>query len=177
MVKGKRETVLRELVKVNHHRNCLLCHAPAGDAPAGNRSRGTVPVGPVPSPYDPLPPSSSSVYYEERNGTTVASAHITYLRQDFSMLLPVKDAAPWPEMQRFDFLVRTRVLTAGEVRDHRQKKQAGDAPALSVQRLAVLSALQQLTGLDAPPSAEAWRQVLALPAPWQAPPSRVDCRK
>ena len=28
---------------------------------------------------------------------------------------PVGDAHPWPEMQRFDFLVRTRVLSEKEV--------------------------------------------------------------
>ena len=30
------------------------------------------------------------------------------VRQDFSLKLPVADADPWPEMQRYDFLVRTR---------------------------------------------------------------------
>ena len=29
-------------------------------------------------------------------------------------MMPVSDAHPWPEMQRFDFLVRTRTLTAAE---------------------------------------------------------------
>ena len=29
---GKKEIVVREVVRINHHRNCLLCHPPAGTA-------------------------------------------------------------------------------------------------------------------------------------------------
>src|SRR5207302_7066026 len=79
---GKTVWAVRELVKINHHRNCLLCHAPADPGPL----RGT-PVGLVPSPVEPMPPSRSTAYYAERNGSTLARADITYLRQDFSLML------------------------------------------------------------------------------------------
>ena len=28
-MEGKKVPVVREMVRINHHRNCLLCHAPA----------------------------------------------------------------------------------------------------------------------------------------------------
>jgi hypothetical protein len=46
---------------------------------------------------------------------------VTYLRQDFSVMMTVPDAHPWPELQRFDFLVRERKLTADEVEAYRDK--------------------------------------------------------
>jgi hypothetical protein len=91
--------VVHELVRVNHLRNCLLCHAPAP-----NRS-GTV-ISLAPTPGQPLPPMAP-VYYDGRDGIFVR-AEVTYLRQDFSVTQPVKDPGPWPAEQRYDYLVRTR---------------------------------------------------------------------
>ena len=34
---------------------------------------------------------------------------------------PVEDANPWPEMQRFDFMVRTRAVTEDEAAQYREK--------------------------------------------------------
>ena len=46
---------------------------------------------------------------------------VTYLRQDFSAMLPVAEAHPWPEMQRFDFPVRERNVTEDEAAAYREK--------------------------------------------------------
>ena len=77
---------------------------------------------------------------------------------------PVEDASPWPEMQRFDFLVRTRAVTEAEATEMPGK--AGPAGSRAVRRRtsAALVALRELTGKDAKPTAEAWRRVLELPA-------------
>ena len=68
---------VRELVRVNHLRNCLLCHAPSVDS--GDYLRGR-----VPEPDKPIPVE----YYHSPNGTYVR-ADVTYLRQDFSVSHPV----------------------------------------------------------------------------------------
>ena len=96
---------VRELVRVNHLKNCLLCHPPAGE------SRVSL-SGPVPLRDREIP----IVYYASREtGITLVNASTIYLRQDFSVLHTVKDAKPWPEVQRFDYLVRTRQLRGDEI--------------------------------------------------------------
>jgi hypothetical protein len=174
-VKGKKVLVVRELVRINHHRNCLLCHAPANGI-ATRRSRSPeVPIGAVPSPAEPLPPPLSAAYYDDRDSVARVRADVTYLRQDFSVLLPVENAAPWPQLQRFDFLVRTREATPSEVKAWQQQR---NRPVpLSPHRQAVMSALNRLTGIDAGPSPEAWRHAMNAARSWQAPPGRLDCRK
>ena len=114
-VKGKKVQTVRELVRINHHRNCLLCHAPAN---TGNVAQDTLTAA-VPIPQDPLP--SPSQGYQNSVPDILVRLDVTYLRQDFSMLQAVADANPWPEMQRFDFLVRNRTLTDKEV-DKAHKK-------------------------------------------------------
>ncbi len=42
------------------------------------------------------------------------------------MFQAVPDANPWPEMQRFDFLVRTRRLTAEEAAAYREQFGSND---------------------------------------------------
>lgn len=146
---GKKEWRVRELVRINHHRNCLLCHVPIARVDRNEAA------GVVPSPEDPLPASASRVYYNSRPGDTVVRASVTYLRQDFSLLQPVDDAKPWPETQRFDFLVRTRTLDAAEARELQQAR-----PSVSPQHEAAVAALQALTGQDHGPRAAAWRRAL-----------------
>lgn len=87
---------------------------------------------------------------------------MTYLRQDFSMMMMVADAAPWPEMQRFDFLVRTRTLTAAEGLAYEQSLEESEG-RLSPYHRAALFALRGLTGRDTEPTAAAWRKLLNLP--------------
>jgi hypothetical protein len=102
-------SVVREVVRVNHLRNCLLCHAAAAGPPT------YAIVAPVPSPDRPLPPVFSNAYYEARSGMAVR-ADVTYLRQDFSVPQPVEDPGQWPTNQRYDYMVRTRYATAEELR-------------------------------------------------------------
>jgi hypothetical protein len=73
---------------------------------------------------------------------------------------PVADANPWPEMQRFDYLVRNRVITDEEAKAFPAPKTGVLSP---YQRYA-LAALRELTGRDTAPTPEAWRKLLDLPA-------------
>jgi hypothetical protein len=162
-VNGESKMVVREMVKINHHRNCLLCHPPA---PVGQPAGGV--FGVVPTPGESFAPPDGGGAYGGSPGDAMIRADVTYLRQDFSILASVPNAQPWPEKQRFDFLVRTRVLTDDEVRNHLKEKQARVAGQLSENQMAAAEALHRLTGKNAAPNAVAWAQVLDLPAPQAA---------
>jgi hypothetical protein len=156
---GKKVPVVREVVRVNHHRNCLMCHAP------GN-SDGISPdtlTAPVPVPNQPLSPPSGG-YGNLTSPDVLVRIDVTYLRQDFSALQPVGDAAPWPEMQRFDFLVRSRAVTEEEAAAYREKLDQREPGRLTPYQRAAVTALRELTGKDTAPTADAWRQLLELPA-------------
>jgi hypothetical protein len=140
--------VVAEVVKINHFRNCLLCHAPSTDQK--DRLRAA-----VPTPGEPLP----IVYYGRGKGDFVR-ADITYLRQDFSLMQRVAKPDKWPEWQRFDYLVRTRELTADEIADHEKKLKRKPAAPSYPQREAVLFALRELTGEDAGESSPDWYDIL-----------------
>jgi hypothetical protein len=162
-VNGENKMVVREMVKVNHHRNCLLCHPPA---PAGQQVGGV--FGVVPTPGESFAPPEGGGAYGGSPGDAMIRADVTYLRQDFSILASVPNAQPWPEKQRFDFLVRTRVLTDDEVRNHLKEKQAQPPGQLSENQVAAAAALHRLTGKNAAPTAAAWAQVLDMPVPQAA---------
>jgi hypothetical protein len=157
---GWTDLVVREMVRINHHRNCFLCHPPAQTPSRADiiALRNDV-VGPVPSPAEPLP-RSSTLYYSVREDQTAVRASVTYLRQDFSMLQPVQQANPWPELQRFDFLVRTRELTGAEVVEFQKRKAARVPNYISEQHQSGLRALRALTGLDLGRDSDAWRRAL-----------------
>jgi hypothetical protein len=142
----KKQTVVSELVAVNHLRNCLLCHAPSFDD--SDPIRGAVPV-----PGEALTP----LYYNspDFSRSTFVRADITYLKQDFSVFQPVADAKPWPDEQRFDYLIRHREVSAGESSN---KKETATYP----QREAVLFALRELTDEDRGPSSAEWRTSLEI---------------
>jgi hypothetical protein len=137
---------VRELVRLNHMRNCLLCHAPSA-----NDKDGLV-RGLVPTPGKPLP----RLYYAGQNGNFVR-ADTTFLRQDFSINLPVKAAAPWPDEQRFDFVTRVRQLKPEEA-----EIIAAEAKSDYPQRDAVRYALRGLTGKDGGETSESWRTLLGI---------------
>ncbi|MBM4067563.1 MAG: HEAT repeat domain-containing protein [Planctomycetes bacterium] len=166
-VDGKEVFQVRELVRINHHQNCLLCHAP-GNTPdikmdAFARTAEVV-TGAVPIIGQPLPPPSQG--YDPSSSPDIRiRADITYLRQDFSLLQPVANAAPWPDKQRFDFLVRTRDITPQEAAAYTQWRYGRGPADLSPNHRAVLDALRTLTGRDAAPTARAWRVALAKGTP------------
>jgi hypothetical protein len=116
----------------------------------------------VPVPGQPLPAPSAG-YNAAPSESLIVRVDVTYLRQDFSALQPVADAHPWPEMQRFDFLVRTRVLTEDEAKEYREKLTPRAPGGFSPYQRAALAALHALTGRDAEPTPAAWRRVLKLP--------------
>lgn len=139
VVFGREIGVAREVVRLNHHHNCLLCHAIA----KGAEPTEVFPTGPIPSPSQPLP--SSQVYYESRGDPDLrVRADITYLRQDFSLMQKVSDPGPWPTEQRFDFLVRTRWLSEAEIADYRAWRAEQGPDYVSPHHKAVQSALQAL---------------------------------
>jgi len=148
---------VREVVRINHHRNCLLCHAP-GNTPSVSAD---VVTAPVPTPGEPFP-SPSEGYGSFQQPDTLVRIDVTYLRQDFSMFQPVADAHPWPEMQRFDFLVRNRELTEEEAAVYQEKLGKREPGELSPYHRTALAALRDLTGRDTEPTAQAWRKLLTL---------------
>src|SRR5262249_509135 len=168
-VDGKKVTAVRELVRINHHRNCLLCHEPAN-------SRGASGIaGLVPTPGVELPAPFTTEYYDSsgsRGSTIFARPDVTDLRQHCSVMEPGADhvAFKWPQMQRFDFLVRTRVLNKQELADYRAREQA-NANKLSPHHQAILRALRGLTGKDLGTTGAEWRAALSIAdnAAWRSP--------
>jgi sugar lactone lactonase YvrE len=133
----------REMIKINHPRNCLLCHAQS--ISTEDKVRGQVPT----TDQSLTPP-----YYGGTQGTFVR-ADVTYLKQDFSVPLNVPNPGAWPSAQRFDFLVRERPARPAEIF-------AAKKPALtaSVYQQSVFFALRELTGQDPGPTAEDWKKLL-----------------
>jgi hypothetical protein len=155
---------VRELVRVNHLANCLMCHAQS--------LVSTDPVrGLVPSPSQPLPPPIAPTQYYEGSTGPFVRADVTYLQQDFSVAQPVPSPGAWPVGQRFDYLVRTRIVAWPNKRPARSGEEIfkddkrSDLPVDGVeeasyeQREAVLFALRELTGKDLGASSDNWRRV------------------
>jgi hypothetical protein len=155
--RGKR-TVVSELVRLNHLTNCLVCH-PTGVGPQGRVSAD------IPGVWDLMPscvPDNKSL-----PGPTPRSRFypgwlrpdITFLRQDFSVQLPVTVQGPQKAVAvplRFDYVVRTRQLSTQETRELRTEPRESRAYP---QREAVLFALRELTGEDPGTTTLAWRRL------------------
>jgi hypothetical protein len=139
-LEGKKVTVAHEIVRINHHRNCLLCHPPA--------ERGKTPedtlVAETPVPSEPFPDSSRGYGATESN--LLVRIDATYLRQDFSVLQPVREHSAWPAQQRFDFFVRKRVLTPAEALDLRARLAKREPGELSPYQSAAAQAIRALKG-------------------------------
>ena len=159
-VGGKKVAVVRELVKVNHHRNCAMCHQPGNPATVS----GNVITAEVAVPGQPLPSMFEGYNRPQSSPDLMVRIDVTYLRQDFSATLPVADAAPWPEAQRFDFFVRERKLTDAEAAVYAEQLTPKEAGVVTPYHRAALAALRDITGKDAAPTADAWRALLKLPA-------------
>ena len=106
----KQVSIVREVVRINHHRNCVLCHAPA----VPNEVAAQVTTAEAPRPDQPFGPPGSGYTQSLPTPDLLVRVDVTYLRQDYSLMQPVTNAEPWPLMQRFDYLVRTRILTGTE---------------------------------------------------------------
>ena len=141
VVDGRKVTVAHEVVRINHLRNCMLCHAPAED---GKTPEGTL-VAEVPLPSEPLPENGN--YFDESQkgpggrANLLVRIDVTYLRQDFSAMGKATEATRWPAQQRFDYVVRKRVLTPPEAGDLR-KRLKGESPF----HRAAAQAIRELSG-------------------------------
>jgi hypothetical protein len=145
--------MVREVVRVNHARNCQLCHAPSFDTRDPVHSSVPSPDQPLTSPLS-APGGSYGSGSQRRPPTPVGfvRADTTYLRPDFSTLLPVPNPGAWPVLQRYDFVVRTRPARPVDL--------AAADMQTSPQRGAVLRVLRGLTKADYGDRAEDWRAAL-----------------
>ena len=99
------------------------------------------------------------MYYNASSGLFVR-ANTTYLRQDFSVVQPVKDNGKWAANQRYDYVVRVRPLNAAEAKQYQQIEAKASAQKTYPQREAVLAALRGVTKVDAGETYELWSNKL-----------------
>jgi len=141
--------VVRDVVRVNHMCNCVLCHAPS-------QSKEDLVRGFVPVPGQDPPP----LYYAERTGMFIR-ADITYVRQEFSVVQPVANSGKWPGNQRFDYVLRTRKATREEIKQYTQLVKDRKLPTASTPYTeAALFTLRQLTRMDAGTTYDDWAPVV-----------------
>jgi hypothetical protein len=136
------DTYRREVVRVNHLRNCVMCHAPAV-------GRSDLVLGAVPDPQQPLPPSTTPAYYSV--GERVIKADSTYLRQDFSVFQPVENHGPWPKNQRYDYFVALTRLNSQSTQPPAiatTAESTGPAEKVSPYREAIRFAITELSLRD-----------------------------
>ena len=138
--------LVRDMVRINHLRNCLMCHPPSFSS--DDKVRGF-----VPRTDQPLPPAFTREYYAPKQEGVFVRADVTYLQQDFSTPLTVPNHGIWPAVQRYDFMVRERLALLIDSQKAREK-----AGAVADQHKAVMFALRELTGQDPGPSPEDWKR-------------------
>jgi len=136
------QTVRKEMVKTNHARNCMLCHAPSFDA--SDKVRASIP--------DPTRPLTVAAYYS--SSQDFVRADTTFLRQDFSVVQPVANPGPWPTHQRYDYLIAFRNATENEA--------AADENG---RRKALVFGLTELTGSDRGANPADWATLRSGDAP------------
>ena len=128
-------------------RNCLLCHAPS-------QSSNDIVTGVVPNWDQPVPPQS---YVIDDPDFVSVRADITYLKQDFSVIQPVANHGPWPNSQRFDYVVQQKPLKKSRVNNVKKRI----ARTKNLNREAIVFALQKLTGQSPKDnSSESWKAIL-----------------
>jgi sugar lactone lactonase YvrE len=142
--------MVREVVRVNHLHNCLMCHATSFDS-TNDKVRGL-----VPNTHQPLPPAFSREYYGSTQTGTFVRADITYLQQDFSVPMPVTNYGLWPSVQRYDFMVRERRARFTEILT---KPNPNEARQPTEHEKSIFFALRELTGQDPGPTAEDWKRL------------------
>jgi hypothetical protein len=160
---GTKTPAIREVVKVNHLRNCLLCHAPIAPPRTEIRAGSEVPaspglMAPIPFPDEPLPPTTVAYYQSFRPIDMLVRVNDVYLRQDFSRMEKVANPGKWPAEQRFDYLVRTRTMSPEEAAKA-SAKTSDEMP--SPHRRAALSALARVTQTFLGTRSSDWREEIA----------------
>jgi hypothetical protein len=166
---GNGQSYVREVVRLHHEANCLVCHPAAltGQDPVMRSVPGVllhqtpdkptvlsaaqVPPALQPSGDHTLQAQVGGPYSGSQVslGPLYVRADVTFFRQDFSISQVILDSAAVGK-PRFDFMVRTRPARPEEVK-HRKPD-----PAQYEQRDAVLWALRELTGKDPGPTTASW---------------------
>jgi HEAT repeat protein len=151
----KDRLMTREVIRITHQANCLICHPPAitlADPVPGIVPGVTLAVPPrAPGGYGFTPlslPQTKPLWIR---------ADVAFVRQDFTIQLAALANMPGmslPASVRTDFLVRERPLTESEIKRH-QSKHLSSEP--SPQRQALLFALRELSGKNLGTSFEDWR--------------------
>jgi hypothetical protein len=153
-----RRAMVPELVRINHLRNCLLCHAYS--ASPTDPVRGLAPNA---EHLVPLPASGARTRWGGGSGPSVVvqtfvRADTNFLRQDFSITQPVpRHGRLWPADQRYDYVVRLRPLTTKELLAWQDKVK--DYLPAEPQRESLLFALRELTGQNPGSSPEDWKRL------------------
>lgn len=158
-----KKLMVSEMVRINHLRNCFLCHgASAGEGDG-------LLVASVPEPPRPLEKGKNKGQLKRTTNKETAAtigrspyygppvkdairADMTFLRQDFSAMLKSKDDKP----ERFDFLIRTRPAKPEDWLGLSDNDM--DYP----QHRAILRALRKVTGKDGGDSPGRWRELLGI---------------
>jgi hypothetical protein len=146
-----------ELVRINHEKNCLLCHVPAtgkGDPVVGIDTFSSRPVASsdLVGNYGGNPAALTASLGGGWSGLWIR-ADVQFLHQDFAVTFPVLPAFGDDRALRYDFTVRKRPLKPAEVQEWKKHPPAKDNYK---QRDAVLFALRNLTGKDVGNSTDAW---------------------
>lgn len=128
---------VKELVRISHTQNCLVCH-PRSFA-ATDLVRGAVIS---PSPGEMFPSYASRKHFRGEVQLVQVRADNTTLRQDFSVLHRASPSDP--PSQRFDYFVRERRATPKEVEHHQQRANGERPGGPNIQREAVLFALDAI---------------------------------
>jgi HEAT repeat protein len=146
-------TIMREVVRINHQSNCLMCHSPAVSGwrdPVAKEVPGVFLSGTI--------EANGGGYHATQLPRVATSpllirADIVFMRQDFSLSLAVNQngTAPGGD-QRFDFLIRTRPIKPQEMSEFKTVGTRSSYP----QREAALWALRELTGKDAGNQMDDW---------------------
>jgi hypothetical protein len=136
----------------------------ADKAGSGSGSEDDSFAAPIPTPGVELPaPSQGFDFSLFSSPHATVRVDVTYLPRDFSRMLPVADAKPWPETQGRASLMRTRGLPDGEAGAYFAGAQKHAAVTGSPSREAAPAALRRLTGRDAGRRGEDWLRFLGPP--------------
>jgi hypothetical protein len=132
---------VREVVKINHLRNCLVCHDASNNS--SDRVRGEVPAtdNRIFGYYSGSPGKPQGIFVR---------ADVTYVRQDFSVPLTVKKPGGSSATERFDFVVRERPINPDNLTETLAARRPTAVDLSSPHKQALLFALRELTGDGAP---------------------------
>jgi HEAT repeat protein len=143
---AQNHTLVREVVRIHHQTNCLMCHSPAVTGwkdPVAGQVPGVFLTGTIEGGGGGYHPTQ---FPRPTANPLLVRADIVFMRQDFSVPVSMGPAGGvLPVDQRFDFLVRTRPVKAQELSELKTAPATSSYP----QREAVLWALRELTGQDA----------------------------